>query len=758
MFFKGFICHIIYMSNLFIPKVCILFSRNYFPRRGSFFIFTLLIEAIIISNCRKMQKWVTIKYCKVFFPLIFLGLISNIAIAQPKKNPWKPLKTNSVIKIFYKKFDCKADNEITDGRFRIKINDSDKALNKDKWFTIIIRYYENCESATIKVDKFIDKVGDLSKDGEYYAGKGWEILGGNIIDGQITLSDQNPKETKPKIIPKPKELPVCTVIVPSRINSNSDEPVEVGQSVFLSLSDDARLCDGYNWVWYKDSCDGVPLQQDRSGRLIQTPNRTTTYYVRAEKGNIKTECRAVRVEVVKPTVSVPIKITRSKNEQICPGEFIELIVSGGRENEVKDWVWYKDKINSESTPYQKGTDRITVKATERNTIYWVGDLKDKRVIYHKIDVQAINVPQLQAITLSNNNAPLITNNQEAKITVCEGEKISLKITNENVKDFKFNWYTDTNKSNIPSGIMLEKTPSDNITYYVRAEGVCNYRTKFIKIDVNVIKKILPPTFSVSNGTGRNRIIKITENSVNQLPVTWNWYLGSDCQGKSFTSGNLITHNLKDGLKLSVRANRDLCGSSECFNYTIPESDNKSNRFGFVNIGVSTPSISSLVLTAGYGNFYARYKMSLKNNPSTYSITTFSPTQYAITDYPLQISDYYEYNGLTSIKRTGITGGVSFNLKNEKQLKKGSPLFKLFIGAGFGEYVPMWGVDIIKYSNASNKISRWGTLINERAKGLELEAGLFIKFKSFNLMGSMNMINDKENGIFTDGSVGVGFIF
>lgn len=671
---------------------------------------------------------------------------------------------------------CSNKNESkTVGSFGIKINESFKTLNKGKWISVTIFFDETCNGIVPKSKTFPKKIDDLKKEGDFYRASDWIINGGDIRSGNVSLSDQNPKQTKPQIVAKPKEVPkptkvetplppketpVCAVIVPSRINSNSDEPVEVGQSVFLSLSDDARLCDGYNWVWYKDSCDGVPLQQDRSGRLIQTPNRTTVYYVRAEKGKVKTECRSIRVEVkrievVKPTVDVPIKITRSKNEQICPGEFIELIVSGGRENEVKDWVWYKDKINSESTPYQKGTDRITVKATERNTIYWVGDLKDKRVIYHKIDVQAINVPQLQAITLSNNNAPLITNNQEAKITVCEGEKISLKITNENVKDFKFNWYTDTNKSNIPSGIILEKTPSDNITYYVRAEGVCNYRTKFIKIDVNVIKKILPPTFSVSDGRGRNRQIKITENSQS---VTWDWYYGADCLGKSFTSGNLITHNLKDGLKLSVRGNRDLCGSSECFNYTIPESDNKSNQFGFVNIGVSTPSISSLVLTAGYGHFYARYKMSLKNNPSTYSITTFSPTQYAIADYPLQIGDYYEYNGLTSIKRTGITGGVSFNLKNEKQLKKGSPLFKLFIGAGFGEYVPMWGVDIIKYSNASNKISRWGTLINERAKGLELEAGLFVKFKSFNIMGSMNMINDKENGIFTDGSVGVGFIF
>lgn len=702
------------------------------------------------NKTEKMKKGNTNNYCIYFLSLILSQLFFLQLYSQDNGfNKLRNAREDSRVEIFYKQPICRGISTI-DVFIGLKMAGSrDEYVGKKLKLTIT--HYADCKKETTKTTEILIDLYNLNnwKSGKFYALEQWMYKGGSFISISDKIIDNSIKE--------------CKNTVPDNIILSQQNPVQEGNSISLSLSSDARLCDGYNWVWYKDSCDGVPLQQDRSGRLIQTPNRTTVYYVRAEKGKVKTECRSIRVEVkrievVKPTVDVPIKITRSKNEQICPGEFIELIVSGGRENEVKDWVWYKDKINSESTPYQKGTDRITVKATERNTIYWVGDLKDKRVIYHKIDVQAINVPQLQAITLSNNNAPLITNNQEAKITVCEGEKISLKITNENVKDFKFNWYTDTNKSNIPSGIMLEKTPSDNITYYVRAEGVCNYRTKFIKIDVNVIKKILPPTFSISDGRGRNREIKITENSVNQSPLTWNWYYGADCQGKSFINGNLITYDPKNGQNISVRADREKCGSSDCFTYNIPADTTKSNQFGFVNIGVSTPSISSLVLTAGYGYFYARYKMSLKNNPSTYSITTFSPTQYAIADYPLQIGDYYEYNGLTSIKRTGITGGVSFNLKNEKQLKKGSPLFKLFIGAGFGEYVPMWGVDIIKYSNASNKISRWGTLINERAKGLELEAGLFIKFKSFNLMGSMNMINDKENGIFTDGSVGVGFIF
>ena len=455
MFFKGFICHIIYMSNLFIPKVCILFSRNYFPRRGSFFIFTLLIEAIIISNCRKMQKWVTIKYCKVFFPLIFLGLISTNVSAQ--ENSWKKTTSNnSNVEIWYRKACSNKNESKTVGSFGITINESFKTLNKGKWIIVKIDFDVSCSGKVPTFKTFSKKIDDLKKEGDFYRASDWIIKGGDIRSGNVSLSDQNPKQTKQQIVAKPKEVPkptkvetplppkeapVCTVIVPSRINSNSDEPVEVGQSVFLSLSDDARLCDGYNWVWYKDSCDGVPLQQDRSGRLIQTPNRTTTYYVRAEKGNIKTECRAVRVKVVKPTVYVPIKITSSSNGPVCPGESVVLRVFGGRENEAKKWIWYENGCGN--TILKNDSESFTV-APKKETTYYVSD-KNNPSDCASFTVRVVKPPQLQAITLSNNNAPLITKNQEAKITVCEGENILLKITNENVKDFKFNWYTDTNK-------------------------------------------------------------------------------------------------------------------------------------------------------------------------------------------------------------------------------------------------------------------------------------------------------------------------
>ena len=588
--------------------------------------------------------------------------------------------------------------------------------------------------------KFIIDLNRFNADGENSNPSQWFFEGAAFSSFKAEVKQVQETATLP-----------CIITLPGAIYASRDY-IKPGESVTLSISGDGKLC-GKNskWVWYAEDCANASkiIVSNSSGEITVSPNKTTTYFLRGQDGRNLTSCISKTINVLeaeirqkeknRPPARESVLISGGPTSPICKGEKINLKVSGGLEQSNKSWRWHINDCDGTVIGEGESLSNFTVNGSI--TIY-VRDVYDREVKECKsIKIEVKPTPVLASLSI---------NDGEKGITICEGDQVELKVSGKRDGVTQLKWFKDTPDSySISSSDLYSAYPKETTIYYVRGEGDCKSTTNLATIKVNVTKKSIAPNFiTATKLKGKNYRLTIQGGSL-ESGANWKWYAGNNCSsGNSFGEGSEIkSYNTKNGNVVSVKAEGGNCGESSCISHII-STPSASTGFGFINVGILDLTFSNFSIAVGSKKFYFRYKTGIKSVSATQDISYDNAFGYIIPTYPTNTTNYYEFNGQKSVKRSGYTAGVMIGGKS----------VRFYLGGGLGEVTPSWGVDIVNYANPSSKTSTWGTVNALQRKGPEVEAGLFIKVGKFNIMAGANVINDKTNGQYIDGTLGVGITF
>ncbi|MBM3454384.1 MAG: hypothetical protein FJX80_04465 [Bacteroidetes bacterium] len=602
--------------------------------------------------------------------------------------------------------------------------------------------FVNCKGIR-ELKKFTIDLNRYNADGENSNPSQWFFEGATFSSFKAEV----------KQVQETASLP-CTISLPTSIYASRDN-IKPGEAVTLSISGDGKLC-GKNskWVWYReDYANPNPsniLLSSPSSEITVSPNKTTTYFLRGQDGKTLTggwisktinvlEAEISQKEKNKTPARKSVVISGAPTSPICKGEKINLKVSGGLEQPNKSWRWHINDCDGTVVSENEYLSSYTV--NETITIY-VRDEYDKEVK----DCKSIRIEVKPTPVLAN----LSINNGAKSITICEGEQVELKVSGKGTGVTQLKWFKDDPTSYSISSIDQYSTyPKETTIYYVKGEGDCKSTTNLATVKVNVTKKSIAPNYiTATKLKGKNYRLTAEGGSL-ESGANWKWYAGNNCSsGNPIGEGSEITsYNTKNGNVVSVKAEGGNCGESSCISHII-STPSASAGFGFINVGILDLTFSNFSIAVGSKKFYFRYKTGIKSVSATQDISYDNTFGYTIPTYPINATDYYEFNGQKSVKRSGYTAGVMIGGKS----------VRFYLGGGLGEVTPSWGVDIVNYANPSSKTSTWGTVNSLKRKGPEVEAGLFFKVGKFNIMAGANVINDKSNGQYIDGTLGVGITF
>jgi hypothetical protein len=616
--------------------------------------------------------------------------------------------------------------------FRLRI-----PSNKIKYFNPSNKYYLNlrlsiadCKGNTIFRTYSID-LNRIGKDGEIKNDKELQFEGSSIIsfDGFV-------KEVKSQ--------PICESRLPEFIVSSVDNSVNPGEIVELSAGDDGYICQNAQWEWLVDDCEnGNRIQFDRNSKIIVTPRKTSTYFLRISQASNKSSCISHTIYVKDPQefieeapkpVRLPILVAGLPLDDICPNTNIRLLVSGGLEGNNNRWIWRKYSCSGDII----GRGNVLDLKSDQSLIVYVSDENDTE---SECKESEIRIKKLEP------PIDLLINNGEPYLSICEGESITLRASNlPNNSTFQLRWSDDQNKTLSQNKSLLTVSPGDNMRYYLKGEGECNTNTKTSVIEVKVIKKSKSPTSVIQNKI-RGKKYRFSPNGGSlEAGANWKWYKGIACEnGEYLGEGAEVITKIRKLNSLSVRAEGGSCGSSLCYTHPIVR-DKKKTGFGFFNVGVFDERFDNLSFSIGSKRVYLRYKSSIKQFDIPYDITYNVSGGYSIPNFPNQSNSIYAFNGQKASIRTGYTGGAMI----------GGGKVRLYLGGGFGEVNTLWGVDVIQNNTTISKTQAWGSVKNKNYKGIEAEGGLFIRLGILNLMGGINVINDQSNGNYIEGTGGIGF--
>ena len=187
-------------------------------------------------------------------------------------------------------------------RFNITANNADR-LRPDQRYLSWKLQTENCSgyritrafSIDVKQLRFENGVPQESKDWNFEASS----VENRIIDARLGATEQ---------VEKDKNLGLNTPLVLKGSIDGASKIME-GDQVTLQISPSNPLPEGAELVWYEGSCGSRLLQ--RGSVLRVKPDRTTTYYVRAELGTELSECVSKEV-IVNSKVPVPEEVANGK--------------------------------------------------------------------------------------------------------------------------------------------------------------------------------------------------------------------------------------------------------------------------------------------------------------------------------------------------------------------------------------------------------------------------------------------------------------
>lgn len=268
--------------------------------------------------------------------------------------------------------------------------------------------------------------------------------------------------------------------------------------------------------------------------------------------------------------------------------------------------------------------------------------------------------------------------------------------------------------------------------------------------------------------GNSGQISVNTNAVNfSISLVPSWCSVQSYNGYFIVTcgSNNSTNSRSDWLKVTA-------GSNEVKVYVTQEG-NKSSiatkpsntaftkkikaKYFFVNFGAVTndlENIETVMLTMGGRKIYVRVKLNpnMLGKGDTYS-TKFSSNELEITNdgkvknFPSSSGYYYVVSDQVASNRQSATLGTSF----------GGKTLRFYLGAGYGERLNLWSLNLNSYTNNQTAGNIWAKNINQSWRGIEAEGGFFLKLGHLNIMGGVSTIFDsKQSSPYFDFHLGLGF--
>jgi len=247
----------------------------------------------------------------------------------------------------------------------------------------------------------------------------------------------------------------------------------------LSIAD-GRLGLRAQWVWYKDNISPQSLIKRGVSQIDVTPNKTTTYIVRAEGPVNITMPVSFTLKVLSPS-DPPTAIKISPLGPVCEGAPLQLSVIGGRLGEGAKWEW---EAKNSYTTYSLGNESTVTDNPEKSMTYSVhatSACKTSNSVTTQVIVKSKSV---------NPNFSQVTTNPIRRKSGSHGVLKYQVINNGGYlgEGAKWVWYDDPElRSKVVSGSEYLSTSKKPTQVFLRAEGDCN-DTEPMMFSINGIDK------------------------------------------------------------------------------------------------------------------------------------------------------------------------------------------------------------------------------------------------------------------------------
>lgn len=198
-------------------------------------------------------------------------------------------------------------------------------------------------------------------------------------------------------------------------------------------------------------------------------------------------------------------------------------------------------------------------------------------------------------------------------------------------------------------------------------------------------------------------------------------------------------------------------SNTTFQDNITHPSKSKSKYFFTNIGVVANDreiIDNFMVTMGGKRFFVRIKLNPKmiGKSANYSTNYLSneleiSNAGRVNNFPSASETYYVVSDQMVGNRQSFTLGTSLGVET----------IRFYLGAGYGERLNLWGLNLRSYNNNQNVGNVWAKNINQSWKGIEAESGMFFKLGRFNIMAGVSTIFDsKQSSPCFDFNLGLGF--
>lgn len=361
---------------------------------------------------------------------------------------------------------------------------------------------------------------------------------------------------------------IITVTI-NTLSSNPSSIVAIPNSICGSGQVDlsvngGTLGTGAQWSWYSGdpNAGGTPIGNGNPLSNIPISN-TTDYYVRAE-GSCDSSNTVNQVVLVETNSTAPSAINSSQTT-ICEGSSIDLTALGATLGTNANYAWYdvNPLTNNNSPIFLTSTNVITGISPLTSTTYYVRAEGCDTTVCASISI----IVETLSVVPSGINA--------SNLTVCSGDPVTLTIqggflgTNSN-----WLWYEGGcgAGTTISSGTQIIVNPTNQTTYFARAEGTCN-TTNCISVTINTLNLSTAPTAIVPSANnicpGDISLLSVSGGSLGNN-ASWEWYSNS-CAGTYLGSGSTITVSPTISTDYYVRAEGS-CNSTICTTVSLIVND------------------------------------------------------------------------------------------------------------------------------------------------------------------------------------------
>jgi hypothetical protein len=266
------------------------------------------------------------------------------------------------------------------------------------------------------------------------------------------------------------------------------------------------------WVWYQDSSGGNSI--GTGTQIYVSPQRTTSYFVRAEGADNITESRTITIHVTTDKSTDPTGITGSAS--VCEGKSVALQVTGGKLASDAQWCWYQ---NGTSAGNQIGKGKMITVTPQQTTTYYVRAEGSCRTTTEQT-AQVVMVA-----------APRTPSGIEASSTnVYRGQKVTLSVQGGSLGENSYwAWYKKKIKGKpIGTGESIRVRLHKPTVYYVRGENECGstqarsqrigVSRRFVFINGGIVTNFRTPTADGGAASGKGGFSKAIEQKTFALTV------------------------------------------------------------------------------------------------------------------------------------------------------------------------------------------------------------------------------------------------